>query len=261
MLPVIGSKELIASLPLHLGIGPGDLVVQPALAYPTYEVGAVLAGAEVVATDSLTALGPRTPRLLWLNSPSNPTGRVLPPDHLRKVVDWCRERGVLLVSDECYIECCWEARRRTPVLHPDICGGSHEGILAVHSLSKRSNLAGYRCAFVAGDRAVVAELLAVRKNLGLQMPGPAAAGHDRRARRRPARRGAARAVRRAPDAAARSTRAGRLPDRPLGGVALPLGHPRRGLLGHRRRAGRARCPGRARRVLRAELAPGTCGSR
>jgi succinyldiaminopimelate transaminase len=186
VLPVIGSKELIASLPLHLGIGPGDLVVQPALAYPTYEVGAVLAGAEVVATDSLTALGPRTPRLLWLNSPSNPTGRVLPPDHLRKVVAWCRERGVLLVSDECYIECAWEGAVHS-VLHPDICRGSHEGILAVHSLSKRSNLAGYRCAFVAGDRAVVAELLAVRKNLGLQMPGPqqramiAALGDDRHA--------------------------------------------------------------------------------
>jgi succinyldiaminopimelate transaminase len=186
VLPVIGSKELIASLPLHLGLGPGDLVVQPALAYPTYEVGAVLAGAEVVATDSLTALGPRTPRLLWLNSPSNPTGRVLPPDHLRKVVDWCRERGVLLVSDECYIECCWDTAAYS-VLHPLVCGGSHEGILAVHSLSKRSNLAGYRCAFVAGDRAVVAELLAVRKNLGLQMPGPqqramiAALGDDRHA--------------------------------------------------------------------------------
>ncbi len=171
VLPVIGSKELIASLPLHLDVGPGDLVVQPALAYPTYEVGAVLAGAEVLATDSLTAIGPRTPRLLWVNSPSNPTGQVLPPDHLRKVVDWCRERGVLLVSDECYIECSWEGASYS-VLHPDICGGSHEGILAVHSLSKRSNLAGYRCAFVAGDPVVVAELLAVRKNLGLQMPGP-----------------------------------------------------------------------------------------
>ena len=171
VLPVVGSKELIASLPLHLGVGPGDLVVQPALAYPTYEVGAVLAGAEVLATDSLTAIGPRTPRLLWLNSPSNPTGRVLPPDHLRKVVDWCRERGVLLVSDECYIECTWDGASYS-VLHEDISGGSHEGILAVHSLSKRSNLAGYRCAFVAGDPAVVGELLAVRKNLGLQMPGP-----------------------------------------------------------------------------------------
>jgi succinyldiaminopimelate transaminase len=171
VLPVIGSKELIASLAGHLGIGPGDLVAYPELAYPTYEVGAVLAGARAVASDSLTSFGPEVPALLWINSPSNPTGRVLPPEHLKKVVDWCRERGTILVSDECYIECAWEA---TPVsvLHPSICGGSTEGILTVHSLSKRSNLAGYRCAFVAGDPALVGELLAVRKNLGLQMPGP-----------------------------------------------------------------------------------------
>jgi succinyldiaminopimelate transaminase len=96
---------------------------------------------------------------------------VLPIEHLKKVVDWCRERGALLVSDECYLECAWEVEPLS-VLHPDVCGGSHEGILAVHSLSKRSNLAGYRCAFVAGDPAVVGELLAVRKNLGLMMPGP-----------------------------------------------------------------------------------------
>ena len=169
VLPVIGSKELIGSMAVHLGIGPGDLVVHPALAYPTYEVGAALAGARSTATDSLTALGPEVPKLLWLNSPSNPTGRVLPVEHLRKVVDWCRQRGTILVSDECYVEMAWES---TPVsiLHPDVCGGSHEGILAVHSLSKRSNLAGYRCAFVAGDPALVGELLAVRKNLGLMMP-------------------------------------------------------------------------------------------
>lgn len=173
VLPVIGSKELIASLPTHLGLGPGDLVVQPRLAYPTYEVGALLAGARVLAADSLTAIGPERPRILWLNSPSNPTGKVLPVDHLRKVVDWCRERGVLLVSDECYLELGWDpAAPPVSVLHPDVCGGSPEGILTVHSLSKRSNLAGYRCAFVAGDPAVVGELLAVRKNLGLQMPGP-----------------------------------------------------------------------------------------
>ncbi|MDP3892152.1 succinyldiaminopimelate transaminase [Nocardioides sp.] len=175
VLPVIGSKELIASMPGHLGIGAGDLIAYPELAYPTYEVGAVLAGARAVATDSLTSLGPEVPRLLWINSPSNPTGRVLPPDHLRKVVAWCRERGTLLVSDECYLEMSWHTPSEAApvsVLHPDICGGSHEGILAVHSLSKRSNLAGYRCAFVAGDAAVVGELLAVRKNLGLQMPGP-----------------------------------------------------------------------------------------
>ncbi len=171
VLPVIGSKELIGSMALHLGIGAGDLIGYPELAYPTYEVGAALAGARALASDSLIAFGPETPRLLWLNSPSNPTGRVLPAEHLRKVVDWCRERGTILVSDECYLECAWDADP-VSVLNPDVCGGSHDGILSVHSLSKRSNLAGYRCAFVAGDPVLVGELLAVRKNLGLQMPGP-----------------------------------------------------------------------------------------
>jgi succinyldiaminopimelate transaminase len=175
VLPVIGSKELIASLALHLGVGPGDLVVRPRLAYPTYEVGAALAGAECVAADAMLDLGPRRPRIVWVNSPSNPTGRVLPVEHLRKMVDWSRERGTLLVSDECYLECVWEGPEKAAavsVLDPAVNGGSLDGILAVHSLSKRSNLAGYRCAFVAGDPAVVGELLAVRKNLGLQMPGP-----------------------------------------------------------------------------------------
>jgi succinyldiaminopimelate transaminase len=175
VLPVVGTKELVASLPAQLGLGEGDLVVVPELAYPTYAVGGALVGARVVATDSLTSLGPERPAVLWLNSPANPTGRVLPVPHLRKVVDWCRERGTLLVSDECYLEFGWEARpeaRPVSVLHADVCGDSHDGILAVHSLSKRSNLAGYRCGFVAGDRALIAELLAVRKNLGLIQPGP-----------------------------------------------------------------------------------------
>ena len=171
VLPVIGTKELVASLPSQLGLGPGDLVVHPELAYPTYAVGAALAGTRVLAADSLTQLGPERPALLWVNSPANPTGRVLGVDHLRKVVDWCRQRGTLLVSDECYLECAWEADP-VSVLHPDVSGGSHAGILAVHSLSKRSNLAGYRCGFVAGDPSVVGELLAVRKNLGLIQPGP-----------------------------------------------------------------------------------------
>ena len=171
VLPTVGSKELIAALPAHLGLGPGDVVVTPALAYPTYEVGAALAGATAVPTDSLTSLGPQRVSLVYVNSPSNPTGRILPVDHLRKVLAWCRERGALLVSDECYLECAWEGQP-VSVLHPDICDGDPTGILTVHSLSKRSNLAGYRCAFVAGDPAVVAELLAVRKNLGLMMPQP-----------------------------------------------------------------------------------------
>ncbi len=175
VLPVIGSKELIASLAVHLGLGERDLIGYPALAYPTYEVGAALAGAQTLSSDSLTSFGPRVPKLLWINSPSNPTGKVLPIKHLRKVVDWCRQRGTILVSDECYIECAWEddpELQPLSVLHPDVNDGSLEGILAVHSLSKRSNLAGYRCAFVAGDPALVGELLAVRKNLGLMMPGP-----------------------------------------------------------------------------------------
>lgn len=171
VLPVIGSKELIGSMVGHLGFGPGDLVAYPGLAYPTYEVGAALAGARAMAADSLTAFGPEVPALMWINSPANPSGKVLPLEHLKKVVDWCRDRGTILVSDECYLECAWEASPLS-VLHPSVSGGSHEGILAVHSLSKRSNLAGYRCAFVAGDPALVGELLAVRKNLGLQMPGP-----------------------------------------------------------------------------------------
>ncbi len=176
VLPSIGSKELIASLPLHLGLGPGDTVVIPELAYPTYEVGARLAGCEVVASDSTVSLGPSTlgpstPAMLWLNSPANPTGRVLPVEHLRKVVTWARERGVLLASDECYLELAWDSEPMS-ILHPDVCGGSFDGLLSVHSLSKRSNLAGYRAAFVAGDPEIVARLLAVRKNLGLMMPGP-----------------------------------------------------------------------------------------
>src|SRR4029453_7813119 len=171
VLPVIGSKELIGSMPVHLGLGAGDLIAYPALAYPTYEGGAARAGARAMASDSLSPFGPEVPALMWLTSPSNPAGRVLPVEHLRKVVDWCRERGTILVCDECYLECAWEASP-VSVLHPSVSGGSLDGILAVHSLSKRSNLAGYRCAFVAGDPALVGELLAVRKNLGLMMPGP-----------------------------------------------------------------------------------------
>jgi succinyldiaminopimelate transaminase len=171
VLPVIGTKEFIASLPTVLGCGPGDVVAHPALAYPTYDVGARLAGATPVATDGLVALGPERVRLLWLNSPSNPTGQVLPAEHLRKVVSWGRERGAVVASDECYIELGWET---TPisVLHPDACAGSHDGLLAVHSLSKRSNLAGYRAGFVTGDPALVAELLEVRKHAGLIVPSP-----------------------------------------------------------------------------------------
>ncbi len=171
VLPVIGTKELIAWLPTLLGLRSEDAVVVPELAYPTYEVGARLAGADVIFADSLTQLGPRNPAVVYLNSPSNPTGRVLGVDHLRKVVRWARERGALVVSDECYLGLGWE-QQPFSVLHPDVCGADHTGLLAVHSLSKSSSLAGYRAGFVAGDPEVVAELLAVRKHAGMMVPGP-----------------------------------------------------------------------------------------
>ncbi|OBB75748.1 succinyldiaminopimelate transaminase [Mycobacterium sp. 852014-52144_SCH5372336] len=171
VLPVIGTKELIAWLPTLLGLGPDDAVVAPELAYPTYDVGARLAGARIVRADSLTQLGPQTPALVYLNSPSNPTGKVLGVDHLRKVVGWARERGVLVASDECYLGLGWDAQPLS-VLHPSVCDGDHTGLLAVHSLSKTSSLAGYRAGFVAGDPSVVAELLAVRKHAGMMVPTP-----------------------------------------------------------------------------------------
>lgn len=199
VLPVIGTKELIAWLPTLLGLGPDDLVVVPELAYPTYEVGAQLACAQVVRADSLTQLGPQSPGLVYLNSPSNPTGKVLGVDHLRKVVGWARERGVLIASDECYLGLGWDAQPYS-VLHPDVCDGDHTGLLAVHSLSKTSSLAGYRAGFVAGDPAVVAELLAVRKHAGMMVPTPVQAAmvaaldddpHEREQRERYERRRAA----------------------------------------------------------------------
>ena len=171
VLPVIGTKELIAWLPTLLGLGPDDVVVVPELAYPTYDVGARLAGSQVVAADSLTQLGPQTPALVFVNSPGNPTGRVLGVDHLRKVVGWARDRGVIVASDECYLGLGWDAAP-VSVLHPSVCDGDHTGLLAVHSLSKTSSLAGYRAGFVAGDAALVGELLAVRKHAGMMVPTP-----------------------------------------------------------------------------------------
>ncbi|WDZ88261.1 succinyldiaminopimelate transaminase [Micromonospora cathayae] len=174
VLPTIGSKELVAWLPTLLGIGPGDVVVVPSVCYPTYSDGVRLVGATEVRTDSLTAVGPTSRvRLVWINSPANPTGRVLPAAHLRKVVDWARERGAVVASDECYLPLGWSTDTEpVSVLSPEVCGGSYDGVLAVHSLSKRSNLAGYRAGLVAGDPALVAELLKLRKHAGMIVPAP-----------------------------------------------------------------------------------------
>jgi len=169
VLPTIGSKELVAWLPTLLGLGPGDTVVIPSVCYPTYEVGVRLAGATLVRSDSLTALGPAPVKLVWLNSPGNPTGRVLPPAHLAKVVAWARERGAVVINDECYLTLGWEA---SPSSLLSVCAGDYSGVLTVHSLSKRSNLAGYRAGFVAGDPALVSSLLEVRKHAGMIVPAP-----------------------------------------------------------------------------------------
>lgn len=171
VLPTIGSKEIVAWLPRMLGIGQGDVVVIPEIAYPTYEVGALLAGATVVRADGLTALGPARPAMVWLNSPSNPTGRVLGTDHLRKVLDWARERDAIVVSDECYLALGWD-EEPVSVLHPDVHRGNLDGVLALHSLSKSANMASYRAGFLTGDPDLVAELLAVRKHAGMIVPRP-----------------------------------------------------------------------------------------
>lgn len=189
VLPTIGSKELVAWLPTLLGLGPGDVVGFPGVAYPTYDVGARLARATPQVIDGLTAFGPptagTTPRLLWVNTPSNPTGRVLGVEHLRKVVRWAREHGVVVASDECYAELDWRDREDASgassgsagsgvpsILDPAVCDGDHSGLLCVYSLSKQSNLAGYRAAFVAGDVGIVRQLLELRKHAGMIMPWP-----------------------------------------------------------------------------------------
>ena len=174
VLPTIGSKELVVWLPTLLGLGPGDLVVHPEVAYPSYDVGARLAGATPVPADGTAQVGPSSARvrLVWVNSPSNPTGRVLGVDHLAKVVAWARSVGAVVASDECYAELGWEAQDVPSILDPRVCDGSHEGLLAVYSTSKQSNLAGYRAAFAAGDTALVKQLLEVRKHAGMMMPWP-----------------------------------------------------------------------------------------
>ncbi|PZR55083.1 succinyldiaminopimelate transaminase [Xylanimonas oleitrophica] len=181
VLPTLGSKELVGLLPSLLRLGPGDVVVHPAVAYPTYDVGARFAGATPLATDDVEEWAGRTDvRLVWVNSPSNPTGAVASPERLRRVVEAARALGAVVVSDECYAQLPWADRwvgpggvSRVPsLLDPEVAGGSHEGLLVAYSLSKQSNLAGYRAAFVAGDRRLVADLLATRKHLGMIVPRP-----------------------------------------------------------------------------------------
>ena len=184
VLPTVGSKELVAWLPLLLGLGAGDVVAHPSVAYPTYDVGARLAGAAPLGADTVEELdaawdaGQRV-RLLWLNSPSNPRGSVLEVAQLRDLVLWARAHDVVVASDECYAELGWDGAHDAArgglvpsVLDPRVCDGDHTGLLVAYSTSKQSNLAGYRAAFVAGDPALVRELLEVRKHAGMIVPWP-----------------------------------------------------------------------------------------
>jgi succinyldiaminopimelate transaminase len=175
VMPTIGSKELISWLPTFLGLGPGDVVVQPKVAYTAYAVGAALSGATLVSEDNPDNW-PENSKLIWINSPGNPDGKVLDVAGFAKAVARARELGALLASDECYAELGWsdpwDKETIPSVLDPRVCGDSHDGILCVYSLSKQSNMAGYRAAFAVGAKDLIRDLVNLRMHTGMIMPLP-----------------------------------------------------------------------------------------
>ncbi len=177
VLPTIGSKELVAWMPVLLGLGEGDVVVHPTVAYPTYAVGAAIAGATALASDD-PAEWPVATKLIWLNSPGNPDGHIDSIEHLADAVARARELGAVIVNDECYAELNWTpgpngvVETAPSILDPRVIGDSRRLVLSVYSLSKQSNLAGYRAGFVAGCEDLIAELLEARKHAGLLPPAP-----------------------------------------------------------------------------------------
>ena len=175
VLPTVGSKELVALLPFLLGLGEGDVVVHPRAAYPSYEMGAVLVGATSMASDD-PAEWPAATKLVWLNSPGNPDGRVLTIDELRAARERALELDAIIVGDECYAELGWEGEwADAPIpslLDPRVVGDSRRKTLVAYSLSKQSNMAGYRTAFIAGCRTVIGRITTVRKHAGLMLPQP-----------------------------------------------------------------------------------------
>jgi succinyldiaminopimelate transaminase len=165
VLPLIGSKEFVAWLPTLL---TSKTVLYPEVAYPTYLVGAMIAKSEATPVGIDASRWP-TADLAWVNSPSNPTGRVHSASEYQSAIDWARKSGGVVVSDECYLEF---GKTVTPTSILAHTGGDNKNILAVHSLSKRSNLAGYRAAFVVGDPELIAQILEVRKHAGMMVPLP-----------------------------------------------------------------------------------------
>jgi succinyldiaminopimelate transaminase len=176
----VGTKEFVAAVPHWLKLkNPGrDTVLYPAVSYPTYEMGARLAGlrplpvpvdgswridlAAIDASDAARAV------MLWVNTPGNPAGGL---DDLAAAAAWGQARGVPVFSDECYAEYTWDGPPRTVLGH----GGGPDGldgVVAVHSLSKRSNLAGMRVGWYSGDPEFVTYLREIRKHAGFMVPGP-----------------------------------------------------------------------------------------
>lgn len=177
VIPTVGSKELVAWLPTLLGLRERGLAVaHPAAAYPSYAMGATIAGVEsrvIDAEDVLSGASLDGVGLLWLNSPGNPTGRVLSTEEMASVVAAARAAGTVVASDECYALLGWDGLEKAPsVLDPAVVGEDLSGVLSVYSLSKQSNLAGYRAAFVAGCADLIAALLRARKHAGMIVPGP-----------------------------------------------------------------------------------------
>jgi len=165
VLPLIGSKEFVAWLPTFI---EAQSVLYPDVAYPTYLVGSLLA--EATATPvSLDATGWPQADMAWVNSPSNPTGRVHSESEFKAAIDWSRKNKSVVVSDECYLEF-GDSVKPTSILN--YTGGDNTNILAVFSLSKRSSMAGYRAAFIVGDPALIARILEVRKHAGMMVPLP-----------------------------------------------------------------------------------------
>jgi succinyldiaminopimelate transaminase len=165
VLPIIGSKELVAWLPTYL---ESKSVLIPEIAYPTYHVGAVLAAAKSVPV-AIDAKSWPTADLAWLNSPSNPTGRVHSAEEVKACIQWTRANKSVLISDECYLEFDQNAHSVSVLSQT---GGDNTNILAVHSLSKRSSMAGYRAAFMVGDSALIARIREIRKHGGMMVPLP-----------------------------------------------------------------------------------------
>ncbi len=170
VVPSIGSKEIVAWLPIVFGLNQNSTVAIPELAYPTYAVGAMMAHAKFVTYKQASDI-PDNADLIWVNSPSNPTGEVLTANQLKELIARGRELSAPVVSDECYVELGWEAEPIS-ILDPRVCGSDFTGILAVHSLSKRSNLAGYRSGAVMGDTKLISDIVSLRKHAGMLVSTP-----------------------------------------------------------------------------------------